>query len=91
MFFITIKNKIHPLQPDIAFAANAGQANVMCTLHGVILEKNMKQFFLTLLVSILIITSVFADKNNFYENGKMIDTMYVNSKEGLKVRGYPRL
>ena len=51
----------------------------------------MKNFCLTLLVSILIITSVFADKNNFYENGKVIDTMYVNSKEGLKVRGYPSL
>ena len=51
----------------------------------------MKKIFLTLLVSILTITSVFADRNNFYENGTVIDTMYVNSEEGLKVRGYPSL
>ncbi|MGF7110517.1 hypothetical protein J2Z29_003099, partial [Treponema pedis] len=49
----------------------------------------MKKTFLTFLVSILTITSVFADRNNFYENGKVIDIMYVNSEDGLKVRDYP--
>ncbi len=35
--------------------------------------------------------SLFADKSRFYENGKVIDTLYVDSEDGLKVRDYPSL
>ena len=40
---------------------------------------------------ILLLNFVFADKSRFYENGKIIDTMYVDSEDGLKVRDYPSL
>ena len=36
-------------------------------------------------------TLAFADKTRFYENGSVIDTMYVDSKEGLRVRDAPSL
>lgn len=36
-------------------------------------------------------TLAFADKSRFYENGSVIDTMYVDSKEGLRVRDKPSL
>ena len=39
----------------------------------------------------VLIASIYADKSRFYENGKVIDTMYVNSADGLKVRDYPSL
>ena len=35
--------------------------------------------------------SAFADKSRFYEDGKVIDTMYVDSPEGLRVRDAPSL
>ena len=35
--------------------------------------------------------AAFADKSLFYENGKVLDTMYVNSEDGLKVRDLPSL
>src|SRR5574344_348345 len=35
--------------------------------------------------------SLFADKSRFYENGRVIDTMYVDSEEGLRVRDEPSL
>ncbi len=36
-------------------------------------------------------TLAFADKSRFYENGSVIDTMYVDSPEGLRVRDKPSL
>lgn len=35
--------------------------------------------------------AAFADKTRFYEGGKVIDTMYVDSVDGLKARDYPSL
>ena len=35
--------------------------------------------------------TAFADKSRFYENGKVLDTMYVDSPEGLRVRDKPSL
>ena len=37
------------------------------------------------------VTAAFADKSRFYQNGKVIDTMYVDSAEGLRVRDKPSL
>lgn len=37
------------------------------------------------------VSLVFADKSRFYENGKVLDTMYVDSSEGLRVRDKPSL
>ena len=48
-----------------------------------------KIFLLLLLCNAL--TLAFADKSRFYKNGKVIDTMYVDSEDGLKVRDYPSL
>jgi len=51
----------------------------------------MKKIFCILFLFSAIASSIFADKNRFYENGKVIDTMYVDSEDGLKVRDYPSL
>lgn len=51
---------------------------------------NKRIICLLFAVSVLI-SSIYADKSRFYENGKVIDTMYVNSEDGLKVRDYPSL
>ena len=51
----------------------------------------MKKAICILFCLTVLITSTFADKSRFYENGKVIDTMYVDSKEGLRVRDYPSL
>lgn len=51
----------------------------------------MKKVFLILSIAICTLTSVFADSSRFYKNGKIIDTMYVNSPEGLRVRDNPTL
>lgn len=51
----------------------------------------MKKNFCALLILFCVFMSAFADKSLFFENGKVIDTMYVNSKEGLKVRDKPSL
>lgn len=51
----------------------------------------MKKIICILFSFTVLIASLFADKSSFYENGKVIDTMYVNSEEGLKVRDYPSL
>ena len=37
------------------------------------------------------VSLAFADKSRFYENGSVIDTMYVDSPEGLRVRDKPSL
>ncbi|MBQ7612463.1 MAG: SH3 domain-containing protein [Spirochaetaceae bacterium] len=45
-----------------------------------------------ILCSVSMLTfSVFADKSAFYENGKVIDTMFVNAELGLRIRDYPSL
>ena len=51
----------------------------------------MKKIICILFSFTVLIASLFADKSCFYENGKVIDTMYVNSEDGLKVRDYPSL
>lgn len=51
----------------------------------------MKKIICILFSFTVFVASMFADKNRFYEGGKVIDTMYVNSEEGLKVRDYPSL
>lgn len=50
----------------------------------------MKKFFLC---SFLIFASAFAfaDKNRFYEDGRLIDNMYVDATSGLRVRDKPDL
>lgn len=35
--------------------------------------------------------SAFADKSRFYENGKLLDVMYIQSEDGLRVRKNPDL
>ena len=51
----------------------------------------MKKGICILFSFVILLTSIFADKSRFYENGKVLDTMYVNSEEGLRVRDYPSL
>ena len=51
----------------------------------------MKKIVCVLFSLIFLVSSTFADKSRFYENGKVIDTVYVDSEDGLKVRDYPSL
>ena len=51
----------------------------------------MKKLFLIFTLIFVTGISAFADKSWFYENGKVIDTMYVDSLEGLRVRDKPSL
>lgn len=51
----------------------------------------MKKIICILFSFAVLLASTFADKSQFYENGKVIDNMYVNSKEGLRVRDKPGL
>ena len=51
----------------------------------------MKKVICILFSFLILLTSVFADKSRFYENGKAIDTLYVDSEDGLKVRDCPSL
>ncbi|MBQ1591806.1 MAG: hypothetical protein II077_07175 [Treponema sp.] len=51
----------------------------------------MKKIISALLVTTFVMAAAFADKSLFYENGKVLDTMYVNSEDGLKVRDLPSL
>ena len=53
--------------------------------------RKMKKVICILFSFVILLTSVFADKSRFYEAGKVINTMYVNSKEGLRVRDKPSL
>ncbi len=51
--------------------------------------KKVILFFM--MIFTLCTTLAFADKSRFYQNGKVIDTMYVDSAEGLRVRDKPSL
>ncbi|MBP5451084.1 MAG: SH3 domain-containing protein [Treponema sp.] len=52
----------------------------------------MKKLISILAIIFSLCTSLaFADKSRFYEDGKVIDTMYVDSPEGLRVRSAPSL
>lgn len=51
----------------------------------------MKKLFSLLFTIFLVNSFMFADKSRFYENGKVINTMYVDSEDGLRVRDYPSL
>ena len=51
---------------------------------------NAKKSIIVLL-ALMLAGIAFADKSRFYENGKVIDTMYVDSAEGLRVRNAPNL
>ena len=51
----------------------------------------MKKLICILFIFTILLSSIFADKSRFYENGKVIDTMYVNSVEGLRIRKQPDL
>ena len=53
--------------------------------------KSMKKLICILFSLTVLVASSFADKNRFYENGKVVDTMYVDSAEGLRVRDNPSL
>ena len=53
--------------------------------------KKLKKNILLAFILLFAITSTFADKARFYQNGKVIDTMYVDSVEGLRVRDKPAL
>ena len=51
----------------------------------------MKRSLLIFLLLSFAIISVFADKSRFFDNGKVIDTMFVDSENGLRVRDKPSL
>ena len=51
----------------------------------------MKKLILIFTLIFVAGISAFADKSRFYENGSVIDTMYVDSPEGLRVRDAPSL
>lgn len=51
----------------------------------------MKKLFLILAVVVALSSVAFADKSRFYEGGKVIDTMYVDSEDGLRARNFPSL
>ena len=51
----------------------------------------MKKIILLLIMLIHIVGGAFADKSRFYKNGAVIDTMYVDSPDGLRVRDKPSL
>ena len=51
----------------------------------------MKKLILIFTLIFVAGISAFADKSRFYENGNVLDTMYVDSPEGLRVRDAPSL
>lgn len=51
----------------------------------------MKKIFLIFVATVMLSSVVWADKSRFYEGGKVIDTMYVDSEDGLRVRDFPSL
>ena len=51
----------------------------------------MKKVACIFFIITIIASSIFADKSRFYEDGKVIDTMYVDSPEGLRARRDPSL
>ena len=48
----------------------------------------MKKVFMIVTMVFALCVSAFADKSRFYENGKVIDTMYVGADSGLRVRAH---
>lgn len=63
----------------------------MTTHHWRAEVVKMKKIVCVLFSLIVLVSSTFADKSLFYENDKVIDTMYVDSEEGLRVRDNPSL
>ncbi len=59
-------------------------------MHILSSEKMKKTFFILFSLTVLV-ASTFADKSQFYKNEKVIDTMYVNAEDGLRVRDKPSL
>lgn len=53
------------------------------------MKQKLKVKLTVLFILTLCTTPSFADKSCFYENGKVRDTMYVNSPEGLRIRQQP--
>ena len=51
----------------------------------------MKKLFLIFAAAVVLSSLAFADKSRFYEGGKVIDTMYVDSEDGLRARDFPSL
>ena len=51
----------------------------------------MRKIICVLFSFTVLALSVFADKSRFYQDGKVIDTMYVDSADGLRVRDRPSL
>ena len=51
----------------------------------------MKKLICILFTFTVLLAYIFADKSRFYEDGKIIDNMYVNSGDGLRVRDKPGL
>ena len=51
----------------------------------------MKKLICILFSLSVLVSQTFADKSRFYEGDKVIDTMYVDSVEGLRVRDKPSL
>ena len=51
----------------------------------------MKKTFLLFAAAVVLSSVAFADKSRFYEGGKVIDTMYVDSEDGLRARDFPSL
>ncbi len=51
----------------------------------------MKKSICILFSLTVLVVSTFADKSRFYQNGKVIDRMYVDSEDGLRVRDNPSL
>lgn len=52
---------------------------------------NLRKSTVFAFILLFALTAAFADKSRFYQNGKVIDTMYVDSAEGLRVRDKPSL
>lgn len=51
----------------------------------------MKKMFVVVSIIFYMIPFLFADSSNYYRDGNVVDNMYVNSLEGLKVRDSPSL
>lgn len=51
----------------------------------------MKKIIITALLLVTALSFVAAERSRFFENGKVIDSMYVDSPEGLRIRTSPTL
>ena len=70
---------------------NIEDNSIKLKLHKVIESLEVIKSFIVLFVLLNIISFAFADKNYFYENGKIVGTVYVDASDGLRVRDYPSL